>query len=375
MSQFRQASGDQDHAESTGGFKMSLLFKKLGIAAAIAIGINSMALAASEDLIAAAKKEGVIAIYAATDLSQAQALLDAFTRKYPGIRIDYNDIGTNGVYNRIISEAAAGQVGGDLVWTSAMDQTVKLAADGYLASYASTEIGALPSWAVYDKTVYATTLEPIGMIYNKVALKEDEVPRTRAALIEFLGKANVAGKVATFDPEKSGVGFMIQTNDSKQRSDYWDLVSAFGTAKGKTYSSTGSMRETVVSGENVIAFNLIGSYALDWVKSASNLGVAFGQDYTPAFSRVAAVIKNAPHPNASQLFLDFMLSQEGQNAIASKGMPSLRMDVDQGYNINTINELVGGNLKPIALDDSRLEFMDPMKRLDFLKKWRGSVKS
>jgi iron(III) transport system substrate-binding protein len=51
------------------------------------------------------------------------------------------------------------------------------------------------------------------------------------------------------------------------------------------------------------------------------------------------------------------------------------MDVDQGYNINTINELVGGNLKPIALDDSRLEFMDPMKRLDFLKKWRGSVKS
>lgn len=354
---------------------MSLLFRKLGIAATIAISINGAASAASDDVVAAATKEGVISIYAATDLSQAQALLDAFTKKYPGIRIDYNDIGTNGVYNRIISEAAAGQVGGDLVWTSAMDQTVKLAADGYLASYASAEIGALPSWAVYDKTVYATTLEPIGMIYNKLALKEDDVPRTRAALIEFLGKADVAGKIATFDPEKSGVGFMIQTNDSKQRSDYWDLVSAFGTAKGKTYSSTGSMRETVVSGENVIAFNLIGSYALDWVKSTSNLGVAFGQDYTPAFSRVAAVIKNAPHPNASQLFLDFMLSQEGQNAIASKGMPSLRTDVDQGYNLNTINALVGGNLKPIALDDSRLEFMDPAKRLDFLKKWRGSVKS
>lgn len=354
---------------------MSLLFRKLSLAAAISVGINGAALAASDDLIAAAKKEGVISIYAATDLTQAQALLDAFTKKYPGIRVDYNDIGTNGVYNRVISEAAAGQVGGDLVWTSAMDQTVKLAVDGYLVSYSSPEIGALPSWAVYDKTVYATTLEPIGMIYNKLALPEAEVPRTRAALIEFLGKKDVTGKVATFDPEKSGVGFMIQTNDSKQRNDYWDLVGAFGTAKGKTYSSTGSMRETVVSGENVIAFNLIGSYALDWVKSASNLGVAFGQDYTPAFSRVAAIMKNAPHPNSAQLFLDFMLSQEGQNAIASKGMPSLRTDVDQGYNLNTINELVGGNLKPIALDDSRLEFMDPTKRLEFLKKWRGSVKS
>src|SRR3546814_11187411 len=59
----------------------------------------------------------------------------------------------------------------------------------------------------------------------------------------------------------------------------------------RTYSSTGAMRETVVSGENVLAINIIGSYALDWVKDTPNPGAAFGTDYTEAFSRIAIITK------------------------------------------------------------------------------------
>ncbi|RBO95536.1 ABC transporter substrate-binding protein [Pseudochrobactrum asaccharolyticum] len=338
------------------------------------LGLAMPALAAGEELAEAARKEGSVTIYAATDQAQAQAALDAFTKKYPGIRIDYNDIGTNGVYNRVISEAAAKQVGGDVFWTSAMDQGVKLAVDGYLEAYKSSEAASLPSWAIYKDIVYATSVEPIGMIYNKTALSEDKVPQTREDLIKFISSGEYNGRIATFDPEKSGVGFLIQTNDLDNTSNFWELTKALGTAKGKSYSSTGSMRETVVSGENVLAYNLIGSYALDWVKSAPNLGVAFGKDYTPAFSRVAGVLKDAPHPNAGKLFIDFLLSQEGQSALASKGMPALRKDTTEGYNMDTLNELVGGNLKPIALDETLLNFMDPTKRMKFLNEWRSALK-
>ena len=41
-----------------------------------------------------------------------------------------------------------------------------------------------------------------------------------------------------------------------------------GDDGAKIYSSSGGMKETVVSGENVIAINIIGSYALDWVKAS-----------------------------------------------------------------------------------------------------------
>lgn len=40
----------------------------------------------------------------------------------------------------------------------------------------------------------------------------------------------------------------------------------------KVYASSGSMKETVVSGENVIAINIIGSHALAWMDESPNLG-------------------------------------------------------------------------------------------------------
>ena len=343
-------------------------------AVATAIAFSGAAAAQDSAMIEAARSEGAVSIYTSTDLSQAGVMVDAFKAKYPGISVEYNDLGTNGTYNRVVAEAAAKQMGADIVWSSAMDLQMKLATDGYFEAYSSPHKDAIPGWAVYNDLIYATTIEPVGVIYNTRAVSEDKVPQTRAELIEFLSDPSVKGKVAAFDPEKSGSGFLFHTNDLHETDNFWDVAEAFGKASGKTYSSTGAMRETVVSGENVLAFNVIGSYALDWVKDTPNLGVAFGTDYTAGFSRMAGIPVGAPHPNAARLFLDFMLSQEGQSALASKGLPSVRKDVEEGFNIDTITERVGGELRPIKVDDSLLEYLDPAKRVEFLKKWSEAAR-
>jgi iron(III) transport system substrate-binding protein len=354
---------------------MKSRFKVLAPAAMVtALVVSGAAIAQDNAMIEAARSEGAVSIYTSTDLSQADALVDAFKAKYPGIQVEYNDLGTNGTYNRVVSEAAASQMGADIVWSSAMDLQMKLAADGYFEAYKSSEKDAIPGWATYNDLIYATTVEPVGIIYNTRALSEDKVPQTRAELIAFLSDPSVKGKVAAFDPEKSGSGFLFHTNDLHETDNFWEVAKAFGAASGKTYSSTGAMRETVVSGENVLAFNVIGSYALDWIKDVPNLGVAFGKDYTAAFSRMAGIPKGAPHPNAAQLFLDFMLSQEGQSALASRGLPSVRKDVEVGFNIDTIAERVGGALRPIKVDESLLDYLDPAKRVEFLKQWSEAAK-
>src|SRR5690348_1666448 len=61
-----------------------------------------------------ARAEGVVSIYTSTDDVQGRPVVEAFQKAFPGIRVDYNDLGTNGAYNRIISEAAAKQVGSDV---------------------------------------------------------------------------------------------------------------------------------------------------------------------------------------------------------------------------------------------------------------------
>lgn len=347
----------------------------LGWSACVTLAAAGVAWADDPALVEAATSEGAVSVYTSTDIAQAKGLLDAFTAKYPGIRIDYNDVGTNGAYNRVIAEAAAKQMGGDVVWSSAMDLQMKLAADGYFEPYASPEAGVVPDWGKYQDLLYATTIEPVGIIYNKLVVGEDQVPKTRADLIAFLGDPAFDGVVATFDPEKSGSGFLFHTNDLHETTDFWDLAAAFAAANGKTYSSTGSIKETVVSGENALAFNIIGSYGIEWAQEIENLGVAFSSDYTAGFSRVAGIPAGAPHPNAAKLFVDFMLSKEGQSALAASDLPSLRTDIETGLDLDSLNELVGGNLRPIALNDTLLEFMDPMKRVEFLKEWKAAGKS
>lgn len=328
------------------------------------------------NLIKAAQKEGTISVYTSTDAAQSQKLQDAFTKKY-GIKIAYNDLGTNGAYNQVISEAAASQTTADVIWSSAMDLQMTLVQDGYGDAYASPEAGKLPGWADYKNVLYATTVEPIGVIYNSKAFTVDKLPVNYADMINFLkdNKSILQGKVATFDPEKSGSGFLHHSNDARNRSDFWDLAKAMGDDGAKIYSSSGGMKETVVSGENVIAINIIGSYALQWVKESPNLGVHFFKDYTPAFSRLIMKTKDAPHPNAAKLFIDFMLSSEGQGLLAGSGLPSVRDDVkvDGGFNLKTLNERVGGGLKPIAVNEGVMEYMDQMKRVKFFNDWKSAL--
>jgi iron(III) transport system substrate-binding protein len=364
--------------------KMKPFIDPKGLATAAVLSLMTSAAFAQEvpagyptdysSIIEAAKKEGTVSVYTSTDSAQSLKLQEAFTKKY-GIKIAYNDLGTNGAYNQVISEAAARQTTADVVWSSAMDLQMTLVQDGYADEYASPEAGKLPAWADYKNVLYATTVEPIGVIYNTKALSEDKLPKTYADMITFLkdNKSTLQGKVATFDPEKSGSGFLHHSNDARNRKDFWDLAKAMGDDGAKIYSSSGGMKETVVSGENVIAINIIGSYALDWVKESPNLGVHFATDYTPAFSRLIMKTKDAPHPNAAKLFIDFMLSSKGQSLLAESGLPSVRGDVTSGLNIKTLNERVGGGLKPIAVDDGVLEYMDQMKRVQFLNDWKAAL--
>ena len=71
--------------------------------------------------IEAAKKEGKLVVYGATDTKAAEPLIKDFSALYPGIKVEYNDMNTTELYNRFISETAAGGATADVLWSSAMD--------------------------------------------------------------------------------------------------------------------------------------------------------------------------------------------------------------------------------------------------------------
>ncbi len=327
--------------------------------------------------VAGAQKEGRLVVYSSTDSASAEPLLQDFKSLYPSIQVEYNDLNTTEIYNRFIAEAAAGAGTADFLWSSAMDLQFQLVNNGTGQSYASPEMAQIPKWAVWQNQAYGTTFEPVTMTYNKRLLPQDALPTSHADLIRLLKEKSAVfkGKLATFDPEKSGVGFFLATQDLKITPTFWDLAKAMGGVDVKVYTSTGAMLEKVSSGEHTLAYNIIGSYGLLRQQKDPSIGLIFPKDYTLAFSRIAFIPKAARHPNAGKLFLDYILSKRAQTIMANKSLIyALRSDVEGQATAANLTKEMGKALKPIEVSPDLLAALDKNKRLDFLKRWQESLK-
>ncbi|MGR2462894.1 ABC transporter substrate-binding protein, partial [Salmonella enterica] len=54
-------------------------------------------------IVDAAKKEGKLVVYAATDTKAAEPLIKDFNALYPDVKVEYNDMNSTEIYNRYIS--------------------------------------------------------------------------------------------------------------------------------------------------------------------------------------------------------------------------------------------------------------------------------
>lgn len=328
-----------------------------------------------QKIIDAAKKEGKLVVYGATDSKATQPLIKDFSALYPGITIEYNDMNSTEVYNRFISEAAAGGNTADVMWSSAMDLQMRLASDGHALKYRSAEAAKLPAWAMWDEKAYGTTFEPAAIVYNKRLLDAKEVPHTHAEFAALIQQPKFKDKVTTYDIEKSGVGFMFMTQDARENPKFLELENAFGVAKVRVQSSTGTMMERISSGENLIGYNVLGSYALVRAKTDPSIGVVLPKDYTLILSRVVFINKSAKNVNAAKLWLDYMLSQRGQTVIANESkLYAIRADVTgETTSADLIKQIGKDNVKPVPVHPIVLQFLGPEKRMAFLKQWKETA--
>lgn len=369
---------------------MSNLLKSMFAAGALAVMAQAGGSFAAEpvppdypadyaQIIEAANKEGKLLIYSTTDAASAQPLLDDFKALYPQIVVEYSDISSAELYNRVISEKAAGQPSADFVWTSGMDTGVRLAADGYAAVYASPEIPKLPGWAVWKDTAYGTTFEPLVFMYNKRVVPEDAAPRSHADLVRLVKeKPDIfKGRVSTYDPSRT-LGLILNVYDQVNNPNFFEDLRGLGAAGMRIDASSGSMMEKVGSGEYALAWNVIGSYVPPRMAKNPAIGMVYPKDYTLVLSRVAFVSASAGNPNAAKLFLDYVLSKRGQEIIAGKAnLYSLRDDVTGANTASSVRKEIGADvIRPIPIGQDMLDrVMDPDKRVAFLKEFQEALRA
>ncbi len=321
---------------------------------------------------AAARKEGALRIDAATGLIAAENLLDSFKRLYPGITLDYRRATSTEVHENFLQEADTGQATADIFISSAMDLQFKLVNDGFAQTYKSPEKQYLPEWAVWNDQAYAVTADPIVFAYNKVLMPPEDVPRSHDALADLLRRKphQYRGKIASYDPERSGTGYLYYTQDLLLSRDTLDLVQAVGRTQPSFYIAGGDARDRVSTGEHLLAYNMVHSYMVSRQLQPPTIGIVFPSDYTLVMSLVAFIPKMARHPAAGKLFLDFLLSEFGQELMASQHMQPIRIGVPM-IEAAPPPEV----LRPIHFGPSLLANLDEYRRRRVLQDWRRALQS
>jgi ABC-type Fe3+ transport system substrate-binding protein len=314
-------------------------------------------------------------IHGTADIASMGPVIEGFQKRYPEIEIDYRLYETVPLYESA-ADAANGDASADLLVSSAMDLQVKLANDGHVQPAAIMTARALPDWAIWRDEIFGFTLEPAVMVYNPDGVRADEVPHSHQDLVRLLEQSpeKFRGRIATYDIGVSGVGYLFATTESMLSANFWRLTHALGMVKARLFCCSQDMIDSVVRGESLIAYDVLGSYALRRLEEHPNLRIVVPEDYVVVVARTIVIPRRAEHPRLARAFIEYVLSDAGQALVADSfglSVAGLGMDREQMKARYLVEKPGLLNSPPLGL--SALTYLDSIKREQFVRTWRQIV--
>jgi iron(III) transport system substrate-binding protein len=275
---------------------------------------------ANPQIIEAAKQEGKVSYYTTMTLSQSKKVVDKFQQKYPFIQAELFRGGGDEVLNRILNEARGDLYAWDVVSTRG-DSVLTLKDSKLITSYHSPESKFVSPDLVDDEGYWtAYYVNPYVLGYNTNLVNKADVPETYEELLDPKWK----GKKISIDD--SAYGLLA------------GLERAWGKEKAVVYFKKLAAQQPVVmrGNTNRVQLAMAGEYPLiiayaptiqretskghplDWVPL----------EPVPVQVNPMMLAAKAPHPNAGKLFIDFLLSKEGQEMLVGFRRIPVREDVE-----------------------------------------------
>lgn len=263
-----------------------------------------------------ARREGALMIYSTG--TQADPVYQAFGKKYPFVKVEAYKADSTSVTRRMIEEYASGRYIPDAIDLSVAGLRA-MHENGLLQSYKTPEHAAYPKTAIEPGGHWTLDYESyVGLGYNTKLISEAEVPKTYDDLLDpkWRGKMAVPGTSTL----ANWIGEMLADRDEA-------FVRKLSTQQIRVFEvSARAVANLVVSGEVAMSPAMFNShFANSRDQGAPVAWRALGGVY--ATTGAMALPAKAPHPHAAMLFIDFVLSQEGQSAYGKLGYASARTDM------------------------------------------------
>jgi iron(III) transport system substrate-binding protein len=300
----------------------------LATTAALAVGIGCAMPAGADGpgVLEGAKKEGKLVIYTGVERAAAQILVDAFEKKYPFIAAETVRASSSKLATRLDAEIAANRVQADLFEFSLLYLTTSLQQRGEILQYDSLEYAAYPREYSAPGFWAASGLSNIIILLNTRKVDEANIPQSWWDIT----KPYWRNKLTIDNLEVSGTGYNWLIALVNNESIGWKFIEALGKNKPGLERGHAGMAQKVAAGEYAGAAEMSDFHLKNIRDTAASVPVrgVWPKEGVPSEPWTAGILKRAPHPNAARLFLDFLLSRDGQALyVQTMGWTSARPDV------------------------------------------------
>jgi len=257
-------------------------------------------------------QEGRLVLYTSQPNTDAQQTADAFMEQYPGITVEWVRDGTTQIMARFWSEHEAGASQADVLLIADVVTMEGLKAEGLLLNYPEADLTAYGE-GLHDEdgAYFSTKLITTGIVYNTAATM---IPSSWQDLLT----AEAENQIAMPSPLTSGAALIHTATLTENLADGWDYYSALAASGAQASGGNGGVLTAVAGGEKL--YGMIVDYMP--IREAANgapVAFVFPEEGVSAVTEPAAILQSAENPENAKLFIDFLLSEEGQQLAASQG--------------------------------------------------------
>lgn len=281
----------------------------------------------AQDLYERAREAGEskVSFYTSMVPAQFEAVSAVWNELYPEIAIEHVRADLGQTLERVLAEHRAGQYIADVISTNE-SAFVALMDEGLLAEFdtPTREDWIEPFSSDFNGYQFPSRLLQIGFAVNTDAVSEDEYPRTW----EDLTDPKWQGRLGIPDPRVGGGAqqwFVTLWDDENFGPEYFEALAANDPL---VKPGILQVQQSVEVGEidvDVVAYDYAVLPARD---EGQPVEYVLPEDGTIVSATMDSVAANAPNPNAAQLFVHFLMSEEGQRALAEVYVSPVHSDVD-----------------------------------------------